>query len=39
VVVLIDMDLAAPGISYSPLLGPYLNPGNEGRGVSDLLSV
>ncbi len=36
VVLLIDMDLVAPGLSYLPLAGPYLDP-ESGGGMSDLL--
>ncbi|MFA7239668.1 MAG: tetratricopeptide repeat protein [Sulfuricellaceae bacterium] len=39
VVVLMDLDLAAPGLSYSPLLGDYLNPQGRGLGMADLFKV
>ena len=40
VVGLVDMDLAAPGLSYSPLLAKEpLEPEMEGRGFSDLLAA
>ncbi|NGZ06837.1 MAG: tetratricopeptide repeat protein [Magnetococcales bacterium] len=40
VVGLVDMDLAAPGLSFSPLLSPTpLDPEMQGRGFSDLLAA
>nr|VFK38843.1 MAG: TPR repeat [Candidatus Kentron sp. SD]VFK43614.1 MAG: TPR repeat [Candidatus Kentron sp. SD] len=39
VVALMDLDLIAPGISYSPLLGPYLDQRAIGLGMSDLLAA
>nr|VFK50697.1 MAG: CobQ/CobB/MinD/ParA nucleotide binding domain-containing protein [Candidatus Kentron sp. TUN] len=39
VVALMDLDLIAPGISYSPLLGPYLDQRAVGLGMSDLLAA
>nr|VFJ71269.1 MAG: Tetratricopeptide repeat-containing protein [Candidatus Kentron sp. FW] len=39
VVALMDLDLIAPGISYSPLLGDYLDPRATGLGMSDLLAT
>ncbi|HAT50726.1 MAG: AAA family ATPase [Nitrospirae bacterium] len=38
-VLMIDMDLSAPGLSYSPLLGDYLHAEGQGKGFSDLLAV
>lgn len=39
VVALMDLDLAAPGLSYSPLLGDYLDQRGAGLGMTDLLNV
>ncbi|MBF0108248.1 MAG: AAA family ATPase [Magnetococcales bacterium] len=38
-VLMIDMDLSAPGLSYSPLLGDYLHAEGRDNGFSDLLAV
>lgn len=38
-VLLIDMDLFAPGITYSPWKGNYLFPEGQGLGISDLLAA
>jgi len=38
-VLLIDMDLIAPGISYNSLKGNYLDPRGQGMGISDMLAV
>jgi tetratricopeptide (TPR) repeat protein len=39
IVLLIDMDLAAPGLSYSPLAGDWRDPRGTGLGISDMLDV
>ncbi|MBF0621435.1 MAG: tetratricopeptide repeat protein [Magnetococcales bacterium] len=41
VIGLVDMDLAAPGLTYSPMLknSPWSDPSLEGRGFSDLLTI
>ncbi|MBF0178046.1 MAG: hypothetical protein HQL63_14550 [Magnetococcales bacterium] len=39
VVLMIDMDLAAPGLSYSPLLGEWLYEEGRGNGFNDLLDA
>jgi len=39
VVVLMDLDLMAPGLAYSPLAGPYLYPEGNGLGMSDLIAA
>ncbi len=39
VVLLIDMDFFAPGLSFSPLAGPPLDPAGGGGGMSDLLAT
>jgi len=39
VVALMDLDLIAPGISYSPQLGGYLDQRAIGLGMSDLLAA
>ncbi|MBF0632195.1 MAG: tetratricopeptide repeat protein [Magnetococcales bacterium] len=38
-VLMIDMDLTAPGLSYSPLLGDHLHAEGPGNGFSDLLAA
>ncbi|MBF0175086.1 MAG: AAA family ATPase [Magnetococcales bacterium] len=38
-VLMIDMDLTAPGLSYSPLLGDHLHIEGPGNGFSDLLAA
>jgi cellulose biosynthesis protein BcsQ len=38
-VVLVDMDLSAPGLSFSPLACEWLEPDGKGFGISDILSV
>jgi len=38
VVVLMDLDLMAPGLAYSPLAGKHLYPEGEGLGMSDLIA-
>ncbi|WP_133510132.1 tetratricopeptide repeat protein [Candidatus Thiosymbion oneisti] len=39
VVVLMDLDLMAPGLAYSPLAGPYLYPEGKDLGMSDLIAA
>ncbi len=39
VVVLADMDLAAPGLSFSPLMGDWLDERGTNKGFSDLLAI
>src|SRR3954471_7016746 len=38
-VVLIDMDLSAPGLSFSPLAREWLEESGTGFGVSDILTT
>ncbi|MBF0437368.1 MAG: tetratricopeptide repeat protein, partial [Magnetococcales bacterium] len=38
-VLMIDMDLSAPGLSYSPLLGDYLHAEGRDSSFSDLLAT
>ncbi|MBF0180051.1 MAG: tetratricopeptide repeat protein [Magnetococcales bacterium] len=39
IVLMIDMDLTAPGLSYSPLLGEWLYENGTNNGFSDLLET
>nr|VFK38706.1 MAG: hypothetical protein BECKTC1821D_GA0114238_100542 [Candidatus Kentron sp. TC] len=39
VVALMDLDLIAPGVSYSPRMGEYLDQRAVGLGMSDLLAA
>ncbi len=39
VVVLMDLDLMAPGLTYSPLAGPYLYPEGKDLGMTDLIAA
>ncbi|MBF0294127.1 MAG: tetratricopeptide repeat protein [Magnetococcales bacterium] len=39
IVLMIDMDLTAPGLSYSPLLGEWLHEDGTNNGFSDLLET
>jgi len=39
VVVLMNLDLMAPGLAYSPLAGPYLYPEGEGLGMSVIATL
>jgi len=39
VVVLMDLDLMAPGLAYSPLAGKYLYPEGRGLDMSDMVAA
>ncbi len=39
VVAVMDLDLTAPGLSYSPLAGGWLDPAGQGFGMADLLTA